>query len=100
MSKFNFDKEAEWPGLAKVLEEMQELGIELSKIVMLDGGTKHWKGDVRPLMIDELADVLASVNWFVEHNLTNAEQCQMEIRQAVKMGKYDRWYQDGDEPPS
>jgi len=91
MSNFSFNKNSKWPGLAKVVEETSELNIELSKLVMLDGETNHWTGEIRPLVKEELADSLASIEWFINNNFSEDEIREINSRKWTKMEKYTHW---------
>jgi hypothetical protein len=44
------------------------------KLMMIQGGTDHWSGDLRKAMIEEMADVIASIRFVGEHNLSKRER--------------------------
>lgn len=96
---FNFNKQALWPGLFKVIEETSELNIELSMIGMINGETKHWKGDLLPRVMEELADATAIIEWFREKNFTPEQQREIAFRVGQKKALYDQWYEIDDPVP-
>lgn len=92
---FKFKKKGKWPGLYKVLEESNELGVELAKLLMVDGDAKAYWGD-RDLtgnIEDELGDLHAILHFFIEENskrgLLNKEK--IEIRKKKKLKRYNDW---------
>ena len=50
-----------WPGVSKVIEEMGELQQVLGKLIAVAGETKHWDGDLRPKLIEEIGDLRAAL---------------------------------------
>jgi hypothetical protein len=80
----------DWPGIAKMVEECGELQEVLplvilakslgsmtqtqGKLLMIQGGTDHWSGDLRKAMVEEMADVLAAIAFVGEHNLSKRER--------------------------
>lgn len=82
-----------WPGLAKVGEEMNELGIELNKLLMVGGDTDaYWgKRPLRQNIVEETADVLASARYFAQQNFTAEELKFLEWRIAIKTSNYHEW---------
>lgn len=86
-----------WRGLNKVAEECNELGVELMKLSTFPDG-KH-PSRKRSLVIsteEELADVLASVNYFIDRN--KLDRAKIERRAVLKRKKFIRWW--GDPKPS
>ena len=84
-----------WHGLNKVVEEGCEAGVELMKLATFPSG-KH-PARKRSLVVsteEELADVLASVNYFVDRNKLN--RTKIEKRVALKYKKFSKWW---GEPP-
>lgn len=98
----------EWPGLAKLVEESGELTEILpmvlllkavgkltqtnGKIMMLQGGTDHWSGNLRKAMLEEMADVEAALIFVATNNLTKREQNSIAARVAKKLNKFERWH--------
>lgn len=91
MTPFAFGSKV-WPGGAKLLEEMAELTVVLCKSLMIGGQTDHWSGQLRPMIIEELADVQAALTFFVRHNLTDAENRAFFERAAQKIVKFETWH--------
>lgn len=98
----------EWPGVAKLIEECGELAEVLGptlllsaigkltqtqgKLVMIDGGTDHWSGDLRKAMVEELADVEAAIDFVKAHCLKKKEVGTIARRRAMKLKKFERWH--------
>lgn len=59
---------AQWPGVGKVLEEQNELGVVLGKLMGSGGARHHWSGDLVRMMQDEIADVRAALAFIEEAN--------------------------------
>jgi hypothetical protein len=84
----------EWPGVSKVLEEMGELQQVLGKIMGVHGDTKHWSGDLRKMLIEEMADVQAALVFFQKYNLTSDETLEYLRRITFKLMRFDAWHRD------
>lgn len=78
---------AVFPGLAKVLEEMNELGEVLSKILMT-GSLNHWHGDLTDSLIEELGDVCFAIDYFVKHNLSDGATVRLNKQIEMKQATY------------
>lgn len=82
---------ARWPGASRVVEESGELVQVLGKLIGAGGGTEHWDGtDLRPRLVEEIGDVRAALDFFVEANELPADA--VERRRARKRADYDRWH--------
>lgn len=83
-----------WPGLAKLQEEMNELDTVLAKIQGLGGGTDYWGGrDLRPELLNEIADVRAALDFFLENsNFSGEEILNVFIRSDTKQKLFDKWH--------
>jgi hypothetical protein len=80
-----------WWGLNKTAEETSELNVELMKLTEFPTG-KH-PGRKRSLILsteDELADVLASVNYFIDRN--KLDRARIERRAKAKYKKFAKWW--------
>lgn len=98
MTNFNFGPDVVWPGVAKMVEEMHELGVPLGKLIMRQGDTNYWGGrDLRPEIVDEAADVMAAVVFMATANFTVDEMLKFSTRYEHKFGVYMRWHKDGEE---
>jgi NTP pyrophosphatase (non-canonical NTP hydrolase) len=87
-----------WPGLAKMAEEAGELVQVAMKLIAAGGGSEHWDGsDVLTRLQDEIADVLAAIDFFTETNGVPIPERFIE-RRRQKLDLFRRWhlnYTDG-----
>lgn len=83
---------AVWPGTSKLLEEQGELVQVLGKLVAIGGDTKHWSGDLREMLVEELGDVYAALAFFTHHNLTAEEQRAVAERAQDKVALFGQWH--------
>jgi hypothetical protein len=97
-----------WPGVAKLVEECGEaveiLGPALlvaalgkiiqtqGKLMMIDGTTDHWSGDLRTALVEEIADVEAAITFVKENNLSKKEIATIRRRVASKLKKFEKWH--------
>lgn len=82
-----------WHGLRKAAEECAELVVELMKLSTFPNG-KH-PSRRRSLVIsteEELADVLAAVDYFIDRN--KLDRAKIERRKALKYKKFSGWWGD------
>jgi tRNA U34 5-carboxymethylaminomethyl modifying GTPase MnmE/TrmE len=98
----------DWPGIAKMVEECGELTEVLplvilltatgrltqsqGKLMMIQGGTDHWSGDLRKAMIEEMADVKAAIEFVAEHNLSKRERKTIATRVQKKLQRFEKWH--------
>lgn len=87
-------EDKKWPGVAKVLEEMNELGVELGKLMGSNGKTKHWTGDLKPRIMDEAADVLAAVTFMIDFNFKDEDHDYILERFEKKYKTFTGWRSD------
>jgi hypothetical protein len=80
-----------WPGTVKLIEEMGELQQVLGKLIMTGGDTKHWSGDLRPRLVEELADVMAALQFFSMANLSTDEIKATLARSDEKLVLFHEW---------
>lgn len=84
-----------WMGLRKTAEECGELVVELMKLEEFPSG-KH-PGRKRSLILsteDELADVLAACDYFIERN--GLDRKRIEKRRLSKIRKFSKWWGEND----
>lgn len=87
----------EWDGLAKLVEETGELQQVLGKLLQVEGdAARHWDGDLRPRLVEELADAKAALDFFAARNLTPDEMFLMGERWMEKMQLFERWAREED----
>lgn len=94
-NNFKFKKDGKWVGLYKLQEEMAELGVELSKLCMVDGDPDaYWTGrDLTGNIEEELADLHAIIHFFIEENSKagRIDKSKIEARKKKKLKKYHEW---------
>ena len=88
-----------WPGLAKLVEECGEVVQVVGKLMMTHGDPAHWSGDLRAMLVDEVADVCAASMFVMEHCFTDAEGRDCMERQRAKIRKFRGWHADMDADP-
>lgn len=84
-----------WGGIVKLQEEMSELGVELAKLHAAPDG-KHWdnKFKSQPLIQrvkDELGDVYAALDFFIESNFEPHDNQTIQNRRQYKLDKFRQW---------
>lgn len=82
-----------WHGLRKVVEECCELGVELMKLATFPDG-KH-PARRKSLVLsteEEISDVLASVDYFIDRN--KLDRAKIEKRAKTKYKKFSKWWGD------
>ena len=86
-----------WPGTSKVLEEMGELTQVLGKLVGSHGEIAHFDGsDLQVRLVEEIADVLAALDFFREQNLgEHGPASSLESRRARKLELFRAWHKQG-----
>lgn len=80
-----------WVALGKAQEEMNELGVELMKLLTFPNG-KH-PGRKRSLILsteDEIADVLNALEFFVDRN--HLDWTRIRKRMATKRKRFIKWW--------
>lgn len=82
-----------WPGTAKTLEEMGELGQVLGKLIALGGPIEHWDGTkLDRRLTEEIADVYAALDFFVDMN--GLDKGKIERRRAKKFKLFWSWHKE------
>lgn len=85
-----------WPGLSKLVEECGEVLQVVGKIIATRGDTKHWDGGP-PLderLLDEMADLMAAIQFVSTHNFTRSQVFELHKRATVKFDRFMRWHED------
>lgn len=83
-----------WQGLSKLIEEAGEVIQVGGKIIGINGEEEHWDGtNLRERMQDELADLLAAVRFFIQHN--EFDQSKIDARVEHKFGLFQEWKKKG-----
>lgn len=86
-----------WPGIAKLSEECGEVVQVIGKLMMTHGDPVHWSGDLRQQLMEEMADVMAAVQFVGEICLTAGEREAIADRCAEKRAKFQRWHDQPEE---
>jgi hypothetical protein len=89
---------AVWPGVSKVIEEMGELQQVLGKLIAVAGDTKHWDGDLRQRLIDEVADLSAALVFFNTENFTPDEVRRVTEGAEGKLALFRQWHANHTKP--
>lgn len=77
---------------------MNELQQALGKLIAVAGETKHWDGDLRKRLLEEIGDLLAALDFFEIVNLTPTEALQISDRKARKLALFHQWHKDPTKP--
>lgn len=83
-----------WPGVAKLIEETGEVQQVLGKLIAIGGLTEHWSGDLKVLLEEELGDLLAAVDFVMNHN-SSIDSSAIIDRAIMKGRLYREWHKDG-----
>lgn len=81
-----------WPGLSKLTEETGELLQVLGKLVGSEGNVQHWSGDLNQMMIEELGDVLAAIEFFMTINKLDYRLILQRMQEKVQT--FNKWHQE------
>ena len=83
-----------WPGLAKLIEECGEKLQVAGKLMQRGGRTDHWSGDLKPMAEDEIGDLIAAAQVFVELNADRLDVDQIQHRIEIKSETFRGWHRD------
>jgi len=86
----------EWPGVAKVIEEMGELGQVLGRIMAVHGAPAFLDvppTDLRAQFVRELADLRAAID-FCSGELTRDERGLFAERRTTKLQLFQKWHRE------
>ena len=87
-----------WPGTSKLIEEMGELQQVLGKLIATAGDTKHWDGDLKARLIEELGDVHAALTFFQTSNIGVDDHHAVIDRAAKKFKLFKEWHEKPEAP--
>lgn len=79
-----------WPGVSKLIEEMGELNQVLGKLMGSRGSLVHWSGDLGQMLHEELADVLAAIDFVATHGRLDMDQ--IRARTKAKRELFETWH--------
>lgn len=82
-----------WPGLSKLIEEQGEVAQVIGKLMGTQGVEQHWDGtNLRERITDEIGDVLAAIQFVVDHCDLNAHRVAM--RAEHKRDLFEKWHRE------
>lgn len=82
-----------WSGTSKLIEEMGELQQVLGKLIGSRGETTHYDGsDLRQRLVEEMGDLRASLEFFIESNMSLKEAQDISVRSAKKLERFRKWH--------
>jgi len=85
-----------WPGTSKLLEESGELVQVLGKLIGSHGDPAHYDGtDLNKRAAEEIADVLAAIEFWREQNSNAEADAFIEARRVAKLDLFRQWHRDG-----
>ncbi|MGX7896868.1 hypothetical protein [Tsuneonella sp. HG222] len=88
-----------WPGVAKLVEECGEVQQVAGKLMMRHGDRCHWSGDLRQMMLEEVADLRAAALFVTAACFTPDEQREIERRIVLKSQLFHGWHRNPDDDP-
>lgn len=88
------DKEDEWPGVSKLVEECGEVLQIAGKLMGTGGQEMHWDGSNLHMSFEnELADLKAAILFVCDVNCLDGER--FEERVQKKLARFRRWHELG-----
>lgn len=89
-----------WPGIAKLAEECGELQQIIGKLMAYPSGEHpDGAGDLAERLRDEMADVMAAVQFVVEANPDQVDGHELRLRQARKAYRFAGWHANANGAP-
>lgn len=82
-----------WPGTSKLIEECGEVIQVLGKLMQRGGKLDHWSGDLGKMLVEEVADVVAAANVFLELN-PQIDSAAVFERIKEKTERFRGWHRD------
>lgn len=81
----------EWNGLSKLIEELGELQQVCGKLIGSEGNLDHWSGDLKAKFIEEIGDVQAAMDFFVDMNFDMQDCVNISRQGAEKYMRFKKW---------
>lgn len=79
-----------WPGTGKLNEEAGEVIQVIGKLIATGGSPYYWEGkDLRAMLEDEIADLMAAVTFTIHHNKLDKQK--IAERSMRKLGLFEEW---------
>lgn len=85
-----------WPGVSKLVEECGELVTEFGKLMGSRGDQHHWSGNLVERIENEMGDVLAAVDFVLEHCWLLSKE-QVQTRREKKLAIFRQWHMEDPE---
>lgn len=98
-----------WPGLSKLIEEAGELAELMpaamlaralgritkvgGKVMQTGGSVDHWSGNLAGMFIEELGDLKAAIDFFIDKN-PRIDGKAVDRRAFEKQVKFQRWHRE------
>jgi NTP pyrophosphatase (non-canonical NTP hydrolase) len=89
-----------WAGLSKLLEEAGEVIQVGGKLMGARGKINHWSGDLNDKLVEELGDLLAAIEFFVDKNMSVKDRGRILLQFDKKIRKFNKWHEAEDPLPS
>jgi NTP pyrophosphatase (non-canonical NTP hydrolase) len=93
IGKFSLSKDADWQGLAKLVEECGEVLQIAGKLMATDGDPDHWSGEnLAERLEEEVGDLEAALTFFIacnHHRHLNAGAVAARTRRKFQM--FEEW---------
>lgn len=93
VGKFSLSRDADWQGLAKLVEECGEVIQVAGKLMATDGDPEHWSGEnLAERLEEELGDLEAAVTFFIacnHHRHLHADAVAQRARR--KFHQFEEW---------
>lgn len=81
----------EWNGLSKLIEELGELQQVCGKLIGSEGNLDNWGLDLNDKFIEEIGDVQAAMNFFVDKNFSMLTKVAIARQAAEKYTLFKQW---------
>lgn len=81
-----------WPGLSKLVEECGEVLQVAGKLIGSEGRTDHWSGDLRKMLVEEIGDLQAAIEFFITHS--GLPKGDIQERRIEKRALFELWHRE------
>lgn len=84
-----------WPGITKLVEEAGEVVQVCGKLMANGGASVHYDGsNLYERLEEELGDVLAAIDFVMQHNDLRLSRTRIESRRKKKLQMFEHWHED------
>lgn len=84
----------EWNGLSKLIEELGELQQVCGKLIGNEGSIAHWSYNLHDKFIEEIGDVYAALDFFVDKNFSETDNLKILLQTSKKYEQFIQWDKD------